>query len=102
MWLDTPGQSRRLLIPSKDFVEILEPATPNLSVQPLANLKAAVESRFTHRVKVSGAVTYRDPDVMVIQEGATAAQVRNAEPTSAVVGDSVEVVGFPEQYNSLL
>ena len=102
MSLDTPDEQPLLLVPSPKFVQVLEAPVTNLPVHAIGSVAAAAQARFSHRLRVSGVVTYQDPDLLVVQDDSGALQVRLAEPAATHVGDAVEVTGFPEQANDLL
>jgi PAS domain S-box-containing protein len=76
------------------------PPTPD----PFAQGPRAVQSLFqfspngreSHRVRVDGTVTYRAPGgALYIWDGTAGVLVQTTQPDTLLVGDEVEVVGFP-------
>ncbi|HEX2657108.1 MAG TPA: PAS domain S-box protein, partial [Polyangia bacterium] len=91
----------KLYVGRADDLTILEPApgeaysVPTTPVERLLRFRPEGASR--HRVKVHGTVTFYQPGgAMFIEDGTggVAVRTRQAEPIS--VGDSVDVLGFPE------
>ena len=86
-----------LLVPSRAFVEIVEPAPKAAAPSvPVASLQSAGSGTgWTHQVKVTGDVTYRSERYFYLQDesGGTYVQPREAPPLQ--IGSAVEVVGFP-------
>jgi signal transduction histidine kinase len=79
---------------------VLEPPRTNLEIQTISSLKTnAGNEDLLHRVRVSGVVTFQDAQWLFVQDDSGAARVQYAQPPSTHVGDVVEVIGFPEQYN---
>jgi signal transduction histidine kinase len=98
-----PDEGRpRLLVPSGEFVELLEQPRPNLSVQLVATLSAPLQSEFTHRVKIAGVVTYRDRTSLFVQDRSGGVRVKPADHLAFEIGEALEVVGFPQLENSML
>lgn len=93
--------SPTLLVPSRNFVEVEEPAPANpfqLQVRPIPDLASAVAGAdWTHRIKVEGIVTYREGTDLFIEDGARGLRVRAINAVSAQVGDRIQVVGFPDK-----
>ena len=56
----------------------------------------APNGRESHRVRVDGTVTYRQPGgALYIWDGTSGALVETGQPDALLVGDEVQVVGFP-------
>ncbi|HVU50529.1 MAG TPA: PAS domain S-box protein, partial [Polyangia bacterium] len=56
----------------------------------------APNSRESHRVRVDGTVTYRQPGgALYIWDGTAGMLVQTTQPDTLVVGDEIEAVGFP-------
>ena len=97
MSLESTGYSL-VLVPSRSFVEIKEaapgiPGTPS----PISSLKRLVSGPgWRHRVKVEGAVTYRDDHGFFLQDASEAVRIRTRDRTPPAVGESVAVVGFAD------
>ncbi|MEM1294128.1 MAG: sensor histidine kinase [Verrucomicrobiota bacterium] len=90
-----------LICPDLNLIEILQPAEERfeLPITPLAKIRSwNYRQDSPGLVRTLGVVTFADPgaDLLVIQEGERGSLIRTAEDFSAVVGDTVEVIGFPE------
>ncbi len=90
-----------LLIPSPNFVQVEEepPAKPfEIPSSPIANLSAPdSDIPWVHRVKITGAVTYQNDGSLFVLEASGGARVQVARDVfSMQIGQSVEVLGFPE------
>jgi signal transduction histidine kinase len=94
------GAQPALLVPSANHLEVLEPeATEPFAIPaiPIVDLKAFNRlSAVFHRVKVHGVVTYKGDNLLVVQDESAAIRVRCRVSPDLVVGDLVEVVGFPD------
>lgn len=90
-----------LLVPSPRFIEVKESAPHNPFVIPSFAINRIaspdVSANLLHRLKVTGAVTYRDQDMLVVQDQTGGARVFGSGTSDVRVGDRVEVVGFPNQ-----
>jgi len=90
-----------LLVPSPRFIEVMESAPHDPFVIPtFAINKSAspdVTANLLHRVKVAGAVTYRDEDMLVVQDVTGGARVFGSRTADVRVGDRVEAGGVPNQ-----
>jgi signal transduction histidine kinase len=92
----------RLLLPSSDFVEILNPARENPFNAPAVPI-AAVMSKDSQNgglpsqfVKTEGVITCHQPRLLFIQDGAGGLRISLSEDTDLVPGDKVEAVGWPQ------
>ena len=89
-----------LLVPSPGFIEVKEAApadpfvVPSFAINKVCAPDANVQ--LLHRTKVTGVVTYRDEQTLIIQDTTAGAQVLANRSEAVQVGDRVEVVGFPE------
>jgi len=94
-----------LLVPSPRFVELEQepPVDPFLIPSRLVGSLGASETdlQWVHRVKVNGVVTFRDEKSLFLEDASGGARVQTLDLPSAQIGDSVEVVGFPEAGHSL-
>ena len=90
-----------LLVPSPRFIEVKESAPSDPFVIPTFAISTIgapdVNASLLHRVKVAGAVTYRDDDMLIVQDQTGGTRVLEGGPADVRVGDRVEVVGFPNQ-----
>ena len=90
-----------LLVPSPRFIEIKEFAPRDPFVIPTFAINKIgapeVSADLLHRVKVAGAVTYHDQDMLIVQDQTGGARVFGSKTSDVRVGDRVEVVGFPNQ-----
>jgi PAS domain S-box-containing protein len=69
-------------------------AQPPLAIQSL--FQFSPQARVNHRVRVDGTVTYRQPGgALYIWDGTAGVLVQTAQPDTLVVGDEIQVVGFP-------
>jgi len=88
-----------LLVPSRSFVEIDEPAAPDAFSSPIhsiAELKMdATDPSQLHRAKIVGEITLEDSDWFFVQDGSGGIRVQSPVPGGLKVGQAVEVVGFP-------
>jgi signal transduction histidine kinase len=95
-----------LFVPSPRFIEVTESAPDDLFVVPafaINKLEAPnVNPNLLHRIKIIGAVTYRDADLLVVQDQTGGARVFGSGPGNVRVGDRVEVVGFPDREGDVL
>jgi len=89
-----------LLAPSTAGVEVIEPAPGNPFALPavaIDDLKSfSRQSSISHRIKISGAVTYRNDRLLVVQDDTGGVQMKMSVPPEISVGDSVEAAGFPD------
>jgi signal transduction histidine kinase len=92
----------RLLLPSSDFVEILNPARENPFDAPSVPIAAVMSKDYQagglpgQFVKTVGVVTCRQPRLLFIQDGAGGLRVSLGEDTAVEPGDKVEAVGWPQ------
>lgn len=90
-----------LLIPSRKFVDVEEPAPRNpLDVPKRTIADIAPErmgSAWFHRVRVVGEVTYRDHQSFFVQDASGGIRVRTSSQPAVEEGQTVEVFAFPEQ-----
>jgi signal transduction histidine kinase len=92
----------RLLLPSSDFVEILNPArenpfqAPSVPIADVMNKDYQTGGLPAQFVKTVGVVTCRQPRMLFIQDGAAGLRVSLSEDTAVAPGDKVEAVGWPQ------
>lgn len=87
-----------LLIPSVNFVEVLEPS-PELPAtqQPVSRLKDALAgSGWAHLARVTGTVTCLSGKDFFLQDASGAVRVQNRLTSMPQVGATAVVTGFPE------
>jgi len=87
-----------LLVPSRSFVEIDEPApdASSLPVRSIADLKMdATDPSLLHRAKLVGEVTLKDAEWFYVQDRTGGIRVQSPVDPAIKVGQAVEVVGFP-------
>jgi signal transduction histidine kinase len=88
-----------LLVPSRAFVDIEEPAPAApfaIPRRPIASLHPEImESLWSHRARIAGELTYRDTQSFFIQDNSGGIRVRYAAPPRVQVGETIEVLGFP-------
>jgi PAS domain S-box-containing protein len=89
----------RLLVPRPADLTIESPAPENPFAQPTRPIEQLLQftphGAYGHRVKVRGTVIYRRDDVLYIQDGTEGLYVETMQPEPSLVGEIVEVVGFP-------
>lgn len=89
-----------LLSPGRNSVEVQRESPADafgLPLQRVTDLLAQSPAAATHRVHVTGAVTYRNGQTFFLQDASGGIRVRTDEPPAANVGEPVEVVAFPAQ-----
>jgi signal transduction histidine kinase len=88
-----------LLVPSRSFIEVDEPAAPEAFASPLrsiADLKLETATpSLLHRVKIIGEVTLEDTAWFFVQDGTGGIRVQAPAHSTVKIGQSVEVAGFP-------
>jgi signal transduction histidine kinase len=99
--LDTDSGRPHFLVPSSEFVEMLEPPPQNLLLQLVSTLGDHLQSEFAHRVKIAGVVTYQDRNSFFVQDPSGGVRVKTADASPFKIGDAIEVVGFPQLENSM-
>lgn len=99
--LDMDNGRPRFLVPSGEFVEILEQPPQKLLLESVTNLSAHLKSEFPHRVKIVGVVTYKDRNSVYVQDRSGGVRVKTALASPFEIGDAIEVVGFPQLENSM-
>jgi signal transduction histidine kinase len=88
-----------LLVPSRKFVDVEEPA-PETPFETRSHAIADIvpdkmESSWFHRVRVVGKVTYRDVRSFFVQDESGGIRVQSHDPSIVQEGDPIEVVAFP-------
>ncbi|MGC9941363.1 MAG: ATP-binding protein [Verrucomicrobiota bacterium] len=97
--LNSRGQrlGQRLLVPSADHLEMVKAAPENpfdLRSVPISRITQHSDS-FIHLVKTTGVVTYKDPQLLFIQDAGDGLRVETRDLVDVEPGDQVEVVGLP-------
>ncbi len=90
-------ESPALLVPSRSFVEVVEPA-PELPAQPVpvaSLMGSGTDGGWPHQVKVAGTVTYRSDRYFFLQDAAGGVRVESRNEAPTKIGTSVQVIGFP-------
>jgi len=90
-------ESPILLIPSRSFVEVDEPAPANpfdIPVSLIGELPA-IDPSSVHRVRVAGEVTLSHAESFFVQDATSGIRVQALENPVVKVGQAVEVIGFP-------
>ena len=100
----TGENTRTLLVPSMEFIDVSEPPPRDpfiIPTIPIADLEGFNRRSAFHRVAVSGVVTYRGDRLLVVQDQSSGVRLDTAEgPSDIRVGDLIEAVGFPDFENS--
>lgn len=92
----------RILLPSSDLIETLNPAHENPFTAPSVPIAAVmgagqqVGGLPDQFVKTVGVVTCRQPHLLFIQSGTDGVRVSLSEDADVAVGDEVEAVGWPQ------
>lgn len=93
--LDSP----LLLIPSRDFVEVEEPAPPDPFKIPPRIIAVVIPDDTIpadlHRSRVRGVVTYVDSGLIYVQDHSGGIQVQTSGRQPVNLGQFVQVTGFP-------
>lgn len=91
---------RLLLVPSTEHIEVIEPAPPQPFTQPVqavGEMVRAVQLKASgHRAKARGVVILRERSHAYVQDETGGVRVELDQPMTSVVGDLVEVIGFPD------
>lgn len=91
--------SPRLLVPSIGFIDEEErPGNPDeMPLRPIASLSITnAGAPWSHRVKIKGTVIYKADRLLIVEDSSAGIRINTTVDVSAHVGDSVEVIGFPE------
>ena len=94
--------SPALLVPSRSFIEVVEPA-PELPAKPVpvnSLTGSASENDWPHQVKVAGTVIYRSDRYFYLQDESGGVRIETHNEPPSRVGTTVEAVGFPGTKNS--
>ena len=90
-----------MLVPSLDYIQVKEIPPENPFVIPSFPINQVgaqdVNPQTLHRLKVAGVVTYRDQNLLFVQDDTGSASVLTAAANAVEVGDRVEAIGFPEK-----
>ncbi len=89
--------SPALLVPSRGFVEVVEPA-PELPARPApvrSLIESGSENSWPHQVKVAGTVTWRSDRYFYLQDESGGVRIEPYNEPPSSVGTTVEAVGFP-------
>ena len=90
-----------LLVPSLDYIQVKEAAPQNPFIIPSFFINQVgvqdVDPQTLHRLKVTGVVTYRDEDLLFVQDDTGSLPILTSVPNAVDVGDRVEIIGFPEK-----
>ena len=95
--------SPALLVPSRTFIEVVEPA-PELPAKPvLVNslIGSGSELGWPHQVKVAGTVTYRSDRYFYLQDESGGVRIETHNEPPSRVDTTVEAIGFPGTKNSV-
>jgi signal transduction histidine kinase len=89
-----------LLVPSRDFVQLQKepPAEPfKIPLSTVAGLaRSSAGTQGTHRSRIIGVITYKNNRSLFVQDASGGARVQIRQDLPLQVGDSVEILGFPE------
>jgi PAS domain S-box-containing protein len=92
----------QLLAPYSDCVEVLSPAPEDpfdlatRKIAELADQSARSTNLMVRLVKTTGVVTYKERQLLYVQDGQDGARIFLRGETRADVGDRIEAVGFAE------
>jgi signal transduction histidine kinase len=96
----TEADALVLLASSSALVQVSEPPPTEPFVIPAIEIVSLKKMNFsparTHRLKVRGAVTYKDDTLLLVQDKSGGVRVQTARPASFNVGEVIEAAGFPE------
>ncbi|HWC61770.1 MAG TPA: histidine kinase, partial [Verrucomicrobiae bacterium] len=90
-----------MLVPSLDYVQVKESPPENPFIIPSFAINqigtSDVNPQTLHRLKITGVVTYRDENLLYVQDDTSSASVLTTAANAAEVGDRVEAIGFPQR-----
>jgi signal transduction histidine kinase len=92
----------RLLLPSSEFVEVLNPApedsfrVPSVPIAAVMGMNEQTAGLPIQFVKTTGVVTCRQPHLLFIQDKDDGLRVSLSEEADVAPGDLVEAVGWPQ------
>ena len=90
-----------MLVPSLEYVQVKEspPANPFIIPNfPISQVGVQdVNPQTLHRLKITGVVTYRDENLLYVQDNTSSASVLTVTNDTLDVGDLIEVIGFPQR-----
>ena len=92
----------RMLLPSSELVEVLNPArenpfnAPSVRIAEVMGAGQHVAGLPAQFVKTVGVVTCRQPHLLFLQDGADGVRVSLGEDPDVAPGDLVEAVGWPQ------
>ena len=93
-------QGVRMVSPSVEHLQIDEPAPEDpfgIAIADTSSLLTFVpDQQLVNRVKIAGCVTWRGARELYVQDGEGGARILLLESSDAMVGDQVEIVGFPK------
>jgi signal transduction histidine kinase len=93
--------SPMMLVPSLDYVQVKESPPENPFIIPSFPISQVdvqdVNPQTLHRLKVTGVVTYRDENLLYVQDNTSSASVLMITNNTLDVGDRIEAIGFPER-----
>lgn len=97
--LNSRGQrlGQRLLVPSTEHIDMVKAAPENpfdLRSVSISRITQHSDS-FIHLVKTTGVVTYKEPQLIFIQDGGDGLRVETRDLVDVEPGDQVDVVGLP-------
>lgn len=95
-----------LLVPSLDYIQVQEAPPANRFVIPSFTVDQVnaqqADPQTLHRIKVTGVVTFRDGNLLFVQDNTGSVQVSTISSNAVHVGDLVETVGFPEKHSGFV
>jgi signal transduction histidine kinase len=95
-----------LLVPSLGYVQVKESPPADPFVIPSFSISEAgvqnANPQMLHRLKVTGVVTYRDENLLFVQDDTSAASILTSAANTVEIGDRVEAIGFPEKHSGSL
>ncbi|HXT13684.1 MAG TPA: ATP-binding protein [Candidatus Angelobacter sp.] len=95
-----------LLVPSLDYLQVKEAPPANPFIIPAFTIGQAgaldADPQTLHRLKITGVVTYRDDNLLFVQDATSSVSILTSAPNDVQVGDHVEAIGFPEKRSGSL
>ncbi len=95
-----------MLVPSLDYLQVKEAPPTDPFVIPSFSISQVgvqdTDSQTLHRLKVTGVVTYRDDNLLFVQDSSGSIQVLTTLPATVEAGDHVQIIGFPEKRSGSL
>jgi signal transduction histidine kinase len=85
-----------LLVPSRQYLDVEEPASENPFEIPNSSVSALTPELLGHRIKVTGEIINQDADSFFLQDASGGIRIPYSNDLNLTNGEKVEVLGFAE------